>query len=101
MEMIGVEVGEPFEVSSSSFNPFKFDIDFNLVDREGDIRTDYIGDILWGEAEIKKISKDPNENIKKCIELLSNEALHAGDVRKGVLLSLKEILELKESKSVS
>lgn len=99
IEIIGVEVGEQFNIVGESYNPHMFDAQFDLLDRDGDRSYSKIAEILWGLSKIEKIPKDPNAEVKKYIKLLSNETPLTKDVREGILLSLTEILELKESKS--
>jgi hypothetical protein len=56
---LGYEVGEEFNLiftagKYSRYNPFKF-TETDLVDKNGDVFTNYIGRIITGEYKIKKI----------------------------------------------
>lgn len=100
LEIIGVEIGEPFNITGYKYNPYVFDDNYNLIDKDGDKRENLIFDILWEDLKIEKIPEDPNADIKKYIELLSNEEDLDDNVHNGVLVSLKELLVLKEQKTV-
>lgn len=55
MDMLGVEVGEWFDVPIPSGGPFRFREDGCLVDRKGSIRKDIFGQIAMGLCSIQKI----------------------------------------------
>ena len=60
---LGYEVGEEFNLiftdgKYSRYNPFKF-TETDLVDKNGDVLTNYIGRIITGEYKIEKIPKFP------------------------------------------
>ena len=99
LEMLDVKVGEKFNISDSSYNPFYFDEDYEMRDCDGDKCTIKVIDILWRNSEIEKLPEDQNAEVKKYIELLSTTTPLTKNIREGILVSLKEILELKESKS--
>lgn len=99
LEIIGVKVGEKFNISGSSYNPFYFDEDYEMRDCDGDRCTIKVIDILWRNSKIEKLPEDPNVEVKKYIELLSTTTPLTKNIREGILVSLKEILDLKESKS--
>ncbi len=98
LEIIGVKIGEKFNLSDDDYNPYYFDKEFILRDNGGDRRTSKVIDILWGNNKIEKLP-DPNAEINKYIELLSSTTPLTKNIREGILVSLKEILELKEPKS--
>lgn len=56
MDVLGVEVGEEFNVPASMHNPFYFREDGKLVDKEGLIRIDTFGELAMGIRDIQKIS---------------------------------------------
>lgn len=99
LKIIGVEVGKPFNVSGDKYNPYVFDDSYNLIDKDGDKREDLIFAMLCDDLKIEKIPEDPNTEVKKYIELLSTATPLTKNIREGILVSLKEILELKEQKS--
>lgn len=55
MKVLGVEVGEKFNVSDSFCNPFHFRENGWLIDRNGTIRTETFGAIAMGLRNIQKI----------------------------------------------
>ena len=99
LKMIGVKLGEQFNIIGDPYNPYAFDDNYDLIDEEGDESNQKVFNILWGKEKIEKLPEDPNANIKKYIELLSSTITLQKDVREGILVSLNEILELKEQKS--
>lgn len=99
LDIIDVKVGEKFNISGSSYNPFYFDEDYEMRDCDGDRCTIKVIDILWRNSKIEKLPEDPNVEVKKYIELLSTATPLTKNIREGILVSLKEILELKEQKS--
>lgn len=56
MKVLGVEVGEEFNVLASVHNPFHFREDGHLVDKEGLIRADTFGELAMCIRDIQKIS---------------------------------------------
>lgn len=99
LEILDVKVGEKFNISDSSYNPFYFDEDYEMRDCDGDRCTIKVIDILWRNSKIEKLPEDTNVEVKKYIELLSTTTPLTKNIREGILVSLKEILELKEQKS--
>lgn len=79
LEMLGVEVGEKFNIKNSAFNPHHFDEDYCITDKDRDKVNGiyYIVTLLNGKDEIEKLPWKPkeddeyyivceNENIVKC-----------------------------------
>jgi len=100
LELIGIKKGEPFNMIDDRYNPYCFDDQFVLRDKNGTRCTSKVIDILWGNSEVEKLLVDKNAEIKKCIELLSGSTVPVKSIIDCVRTSLTEILELKESKSV-
>lgn len=100
LDIIGVKIGEKFNLPGCSCNPYVFNHNYDLVDRDGDKRNLKISDILWEDLKIEKIPEDPNTETKKHIELISNKYFGRNNMQEAILFLLKEISELKESKFV-
>ena len=97
-DMIGVEVEERFNIRNANCNPFYFDKWFDLRNNDYDVVNYMTAPILY-ENRLEKIIKNPNKDIENCIELLSRHSLPMKSIIDCIRVSLKEILELKESKS--
>ena len=59
-EMLGVEIGEEFNVETLHCNPYKF-TDEGLTDYNGDIESMVLGYLLHGKLKIEKI--EPEQKI--------------------------------------
>ena len=57
MEELGVEVDEEFEIVAGFFNPYHFDKNGNLINKDGDKVRSWIGELTYGDTTIKKISE--------------------------------------------
>jgi len=101
LEIIGVKLGEPFNIVRSDYNPYAFDGNYDLIDGEGDLSNYEVFNILWGMEKVEKIIEDPNKEVKKHIELISGKYFGRNNTQEAVLFLLNENLAQKESKSVS
>jgi hypothetical protein len=63
LEMLGVEVGEKFDVKRWSYNPHQFDEDFDLVNKYGNcVSNTVIVELLKGTYEIEKLPWKPKDD---------------------------------------
>jgi hypothetical protein len=73
LAILGVEVGEKFNIKNSAFNPHYFDEDYCIKDKDGDKvnGTYYIETLLKGKDEIEKLAWKPEyrENYFYIIDL--------------------------------
>jgi len=97
--MIGVKLGKPFNIVGDPYNPYTFDDNDNLIDKEGEESNYRLFDILWEKAKIEKIPEDPNTEAKKHIELISREHFGRKNIQEAILFLLNENLSQKEPKS--
>lgn len=99
LDIIGIKVGEKFNISGCSCNPYVFNHNYDLVNREGDKRNLKISEILWGNLKIVKIPQDPNAEVKKHIELISGEYFGRNNMQEAILFLLNENLSQNKQKS--
>ena len=73
-KMLGVEIGEKFNITSSQFNPYVLTND-GILDCDGDLSFEILGNLLQDSSIIKKIQQDEIEesNQKSDLELLLDE----------------------------
>ena len=62
LEILGVEVGELFNIYGSAMNPHMFDEEFNLIDKEYYTKNERIRTILNGTTTIEKLPWKPKED---------------------------------------
>lgn len=61
LEILGVEVGELFNIKGFAMNPYQFDEEYNLIDMEFYVRNGFIRGLIIGKYEIEKLPWKPKE----------------------------------------
>lgn len=61
LKMLGVEVGERFNIVDQSCNPYLFDEGYNLIDMEYYTRNGLIRGLIIGDLKIEKLPWKPKE----------------------------------------
>ena len=61
LEMLGVEVGEKFNIKGFALNPYQFDEEYNLINMEFYEKNRLVQELLIGRIEIEKLPWKPKE----------------------------------------
>jgi hypothetical protein len=77
LKLLGVEVGEKFNLVGSSSNPFHFNKDYDLYDDEGNYASLFnVSCILRGTIEIEKLPWKPKDGEAYCIVTSDDGVIH-------------------------
>lgn len=72
LELLGLKIGDYFNIEGTPYNPYHFDKNFDLIDCEGDEMNEYIISILWDGIEIKIFPQDRDVSVKNFIDYVQN-----------------------------
>lgn len=72
LELLGLKIGDYFNIEGTPYNPYHFDKNFDLIDCEGDEMNKYILSILWDGIEIKILPQDRDVSVKNFIDYVQN-----------------------------
>jgi hypothetical protein len=61
LKILGVEVGEKFNIKEFALNPYQFDEEYNLIDMEFYEKNRLVQKLLIGKIEIEKLPWKPKE----------------------------------------
>lgn len=84
-EMLGVKIGEEFNIESYNYNPCKI-TESELIDCEGDYAGDILLDLLMGRAKIQKIEPKQEQKITVVTQV-------CGYCSKGTSLGFTQIIK--------
>lgn len=59
LKMLGLEVGEKFNIKGFNLNPYQFDEEYNLIDMEFYEKNRLVQDLLIGRIKIEKLPWKP------------------------------------------